>query len=323
MSSALALAAVLSHARGRYLADIAAMASLTGRDAAYDYVDRLTNDIAALSSTAPATPRAEYVVRVASLDDDVVEQYLSRAARPPASIRGLGETLVRSSADGTLQPLAVYVPGSYDPAHPAPLVVFLHGSGGSESGLLAQAGLTQLADSTGSIVVAPYGRGYAGFRGNATSDIYDALAVVKSAFAIDPRRRYLAGYSMGGFAIFRVGSVHPREWTGLMCISGGLNGAADADAALRDLHDLPLYVLTGKDDAVIPSVYTTQSAGYLRHYGMAVSYYRQPDGTHELESLLPILQSAWSDMHRGIVRDPPEDLPFGAVPPTLSSGFKP
>jgi len=323
MTSALALAAVLSHARGRYLADIGAIASLTGRDVAYDYVDRLTTDIAALSSPAPSDARAQYVVRLASLYDDVVEQYLARAGRPPGSIRGLGETLVRSSADGTLQPLAVYVPPSYDPARPAPLVVFLHGSGGSESGLLAQAGLTQLADATGSIVIAPYGRGYSGFRGSATSDIYDALAVVKNAFAIDARRRYLAGYSMGGFSIFRVGSAHPHEWTGLMCVSGGLNGAADADAALRDLHDLPLYVLTGKDDAVIPSVYTTQSAGYLRHYGMSVSFYRQPDGTHELASLQPILESAWSDMHRGIVRDPPEDLPFGAAPPTLSTGFKP
>jgi predicted esterase len=319
MISALALAAVLSHARGRYVADIAAMAPLTGRDVAYDYVDRLTNDIEALSS-APAGAKADYAARVATLDDDVVEQYLARTPHPLAPIRSFGETLVRSSADGTLQPLAVYVPATYDPAHPAPLVVFLHGSGGSESGLLALTGLAQLADSTGSIVIAPYGRGYSGFRGNATSDIYDALAAAKSAFAIDPRRRYLAGYSMGGFSLFRVGSVHPNDWDGLMCISGGLNGYPDADAALRLLHGLPLYVLTGQNDAVVPSTYTTQSAGYLRFYGMAVSYYRQPDGTHELGTLLPILQRAWGDMHRGIVRDPPADFPLSSAPPSGLTG---
>jgi len=320
--SALALAAVLSHDRSRYVADIAAMAALTGRDVAFDYVTRLDNDIAALSSAPPSSAAAEYAARVATLDDAVVEQLLARAPNPVASVRGFGETLVRSSADGTLQPLAVYVPATYEPSHPAPLVMFLHGSGGSESGLLAKGGFARLADSTGSIVIAPYGRGYSNFRGSATADIYDALALAKSAFAIDPRRRYLAGYSMGGFSIFRVGSLHPEEWTGLMCISGGLNGVADADAALRQLHGLPLYVLTGKNDPVVPSAYTTQSAGYLSHYGMAVSYYRQPDGTHELGSLLPIIDRAWSDMHRGIVRDPPADLPFGALPPTTSSDFK-
>jgi phospholipase/carboxylesterase len=323
MISALALAAVLSHARGRYLADIAAMASLTGRDVAYDYVDRLSNDIDALSSAPPSGSRADYVARVATLDDDVVEQYLARAPHPLAPIRGFGETLVRSSADGTLQPLAVYVPASYDPKHPAPLVVFLHGSGGSESALLAQTGLAQLADSTGSIVIAPYGRGYSGFRGSATPDIYDALAVAKRAFAIDPRRRYLAGYSMGGFSIFRAGSVHPNEWDGLMCISGGLSGYIDADAALRELNAIPLYVLTGKNDAVVPNAYTTQSAAYLRYYGMSVSYYRQSDGTHDMESLLPILDRAWDDMHRGIVRDSPADFPLTEVVPTLPSGLNP
>jgi len=318
--SALALAAVLAHDRSRYMTDIAAMETLTGRDVAYDYVDRLTNDIAALSSAPSSSPKADYAARVATLDDAVVRQYLSRTPQPIASIRGLGETLVRSSADGTLQPLAVYVPASYDPTHPAPFVLFLHGSGGSESGILAQPGLTQLADSTGSIVIAPYGRGYSDFRGNATPDIYDALAVAKSAFALDPRRRYLAGYSMGGFSIFRVGSLHPNEWDGLMCISGGLNGFVDADLALRQMHNLPLYVLTGKNDPVVPTTYTTQSAAYMRTYGMSVSYYQQPDGTHEIVSLLPILARAWADMHRGIVRETPVSFPLTTTPPSGLSG---
>jgi hypothetical protein len=68
MTSALALAAVLSHARGRYVADIAAIASLTGRDTAYDYVSRLENDIAALSAAPPSGARADYVAAYARVD---------------------------------------------------------------------------------------------------------------------------------------------------------------------------------------------------------------------------------------------------------------
>lgn len=320
MISALALAAVLAHTRDRYVADIAAMAPVTGRDVAFDYVIRLNDDIAGLTAPGDAS---DYALRIATLDDGVVEQYLAHAPRPLAQIRGLGATLLRSTVDGTLQPVAVYVPAGYDRARPAPLVVFLHGRLQTESQLLAKADFARLADATGSIVIAPYGRGYYDFGGSATTDIYDAVAAAKTAFAIDPRRQYLAGYSMGGFSIFEAGVVHPAMWAALMCISGGLLSNADAAAAVRELHPVPLYALTGKNDADIPTTYTAQSAGYLQFTGMPVSYYQQPDGTHRLESLTPILELAWSDMHHGVVRQAPPESALNAAPPHPPAGLKP
>lgn len=314
MLAALALSAALAQTRAAYLAQIGPISKLTGSDVAYDYVSRLTADIDAL-----ATPSA-YAVRVATLDDGVASQYLARAPRPLAAIRGLGETLVRSSADGTLQPVAVYVPAAYDPGHPAPLVVFLHGSGGSESQLLGWGEVARMADSTGSIVIAPYGRGYPSFRGAATADIYDALTAAKTAFAIDPRRQYLAGYSMGGFSLFEAGLVHTGDWAAMMCIAGGFDDRADAFAAARALRDVPLYALTGKDDGVVPTEFATRSAGYLAFNGVQVSYYQQPDGTHRLDTLAPIFDLAWSDMHRGILRRPPPDWESDATPPQLTAG---
>ena len=329
MISALALAAVLSRARDTYAADIVAMAPMTGRDVAYDYVVRLDDDIASLSAPLPAgVPYTAdewrgYITRISTLDDDVVGQYLARTPHPLGAIRGLGTTLVRASADGTMQPVAVYVPPSYDAKHPAALVIFLHGREQTESQLLAKADFARLADSTGSIVIAPYGRGYYDFRGSATTDIYDAVAAAKGAFAIDPRREFLAGYSMGGFSVFEVGVVRPTEWAALMCVSGGLFSTADAEAAARELRTVPLYALTGARDADIPTTYTTASAGYLRYSGMPVSYYQQADGTHRIESLRPILDRAWDDMHHGVVRQPPPTFALGAAPPQPPSGFKP
>jgi len=317
MLAAIALAATLAQTRDAYLAHIGPISRLTGRDVAFDYVVRLNDDIEALSAAAP------YATRIATLDDDVVAQYVANAPHPLGQIRGFGSTLIRASSDATLQPVVVYVPASYDPKHPAPLVIFLHGRLQTESQLLAKPDFARLAESTGSIVVAPYGRGYYDFHTDATTDIYDALAAAKTAFAIDPHRQYLAGYSMGGFSIFEVGVVHPADWAALLCVSGGLFDDDDAKAVVRELHPVPLYVVTGKNDADIPTTYTTQSAGFLRFSGMPVSYYQQSDGTHRLETLSPILEAAWNDMHRGIVRESPAGFALTAAPPKPPSGFKP
>ena len=151
-------------------------------------------------------------------------------------VRGLAETLVRSSRDGTMQPVSVYVPATYSGARAAPLMLLLHGRPQSESQLLAPDFLHKLADATGTILVAPWGRGYYDFRGS-SSDVYDALHAALDAFRIDGRKKYLAGYSMGGFSVFEVATAHPmigrpspasRGAAGLRCATGHRHAAQDA-----------------------------------------------------------------------------------------------
>ena len=84
-----------------------------------------------------------------------------------ASVRGLGEVLVRSSRDGTMQPVAVYVPlrlharppGAADRPAPRPSAI-------RDAAARAVAYIAPLAEATGTIVVAPWGRGYYDFRGS-------------------------------------------------------------------------------------------------------------------------------------------------------------
>ena len=102
--------------------------------------------------------------------------------------------------------------------------------------------VTDLAEKNGTIVVAPYGRGYYDFVG-VESDVYDALHAAEDAFTIDPRRHYLAGYSMGGFSVFRVAPVEPAEWSAVMSIAGSLLGS-EIDK-LHTMRNTPFYVLTG------------------------------------------------------------------------------
>ncbi len=310
-----------------YLAHVAVIAPVAGRDTTYDYYERLLDDADILGdSTVPEgydpAQWSQTVSRLASLDLSLAEQLIAASYVPLASVRGLGEVLVRSSSDGTMQPAAVYVPRGYAATNPAPLIVLLHGHPQSETELLAPPFIEELAERTGTIVIAPWGRGHYDFRGS-TSDVYDALAAATRAFAIDPRKRFLAGYSMGGFSVFEVAPVHPNDWSAVMCIAGGLLGS-DSTRVVALMRRTPFYVLTGSADESIPTRYPTATAAFLQEAGLDVSFYSQPGGIHRLVTLLPILTLAWSDMLGQIVRAPPAAVGNITLPSAIPmSGLRP
>ena len=304
----------LRAAGATYYARAGQVAAIAGRDTTMDYYDRLIEDADDLDHPPPNQPAMwnDAMQTIGRLDLSLAMQLLQRNFQPMGSIRGAGETLVRSSKDGTMQPVAVYVPTTYDPARAAPLMVFLHGMDESETQLLAPPFVERIAEETGTIVVAPYGRGAYDFRG-AESDVYDARDAAMRAFSIDPQRRYLAGYSMGGFSVFRLAPLHPNDWTALMSIAGSLL-ASRAPRLTSSLSNARFYILTGARDATVKTDWPTATAIYLRDAGLAVSFYSQPNGTHSLYTLRTILSQAWRDMVAGTVRSPqgltgPPDLP--------------
>jgi predicted esterase len=282
------------------------IAILTGRDSTMDYYQRLLDDADLFNVPAPGHYTAEawqqLVETESQLDISLATQLLHQSFQPMATIRGLGETFVRSSKDGTMQPVAIYVPSGYSPGNPAPLIVFLHGRLQAESHLIAPRFIADLSEQTGTIVVAPYGRGYYDFRDSA-SDVYDAFDAANRAFTIDRAKRYLAGYSMGGFSAFNIAPMHPSDWAAVMCIAGSLL-ASRASRVTTLLSNTRFYVLTGTGDDNVPTAFPTATAIFLRDSGLRVTFYAQPDGTHALSSLQPILSRAWADMERGVVRLP-------------------
>jgi dienelactone hydrolase len=326
-SSAADLRVSLRSTAAAYLASIAKIGPIAGRDTTYDYYERLNEDADLLAD--PSVPQgysaaqwSEVVARTAQLDLSLATQLLRGAYDSMGAIRGLGEALVRSPSDGTMQPVAVYVPSSYSPAHAAPLIVLLHGRPQSETQVLAPPYIAQLAERSGAIVVAPWGRGYYDFRG-ATADVYDALDAATRAFTIDPRKRYLAGYSMGGFSVFEVAPARPQAWAAVMSIAGALLGT-DSQRVVATMRRTPFYVLTGSADDSIPTRYPTATAAFLQAAGMDVSFYSQPGGIHRLVTLLPILTEAWDDMLHGVVRAPQQAMGSITLPSMMpTSNLKP
>ena len=218
---------------------------------------------------------------------------------PPSTLAlepGLHDQIVRSRVDGVLDAVATYVPA----VAPRSVAVVLHGTPQTEAELLASPYLTRLADTTSTVLVAPFGRGSYDFQGAARDDLYALITALRSMPQFQSLPFYLVGYSMGGFATYIVGPKAPVDWSGVLDVSGALRGSVSAAVLARWRHTR-IYVVHGERDAVIPVGFARNSALFLFQSGVPVSYFEQPGGGHGLYQLVPALASAWRDMLRGTV----------------------
>ena len=298
-----------------------------GEDQAEALGSRLADDLEAFDDPTPLAgytkeSYAERLRNAAQMDASIVDQVVAGTYEPLSGVTGLGERLVKSDADGTWQPVGIYVPRALKP-NPS-LVVLLHGNPQAESQLLAPPDFQMLADSTNTIIAAPWGRGNYDFYGVATDDVYQTAAEVAKAYAIEPHRVFLAGYSMGGFSVFKIGPAHGEVWHAVLCISGSILNS-ETSAVVRAWKYTPIYVVNGKLDDQIPPKYGEQTADWLAGQGVPTGFYQEPSGTHMIPTLMPALTRAWQDMIAGVVRNSPavaqdanEGLPGSLNDPDLS-----
>jgi polyhydroxybutyrate depolymerase len=121
---------------------------------------------------------------------------------------------------GATRPYLLYVPPSYDPSQPAPLVISMHGAAGWAALQRDISHWNQLADQHGFLVVYPSGARLFSFleRGPRAWRVKDGPGVdldvryisdlidkVSSTYNIDPTRIYADGLSNGGGMAFVVG----------------------------------------------------------------------------------------------------------------------
>jgi predicted peptidase len=77
---------------------------------------------------------------------------------------------------------------------------------------------------------------------------------VLSDHAVDPKRVYLTGLSMGGFGAWHYALREPDRFAALVPIAGGHQLGSDAvPADICDLQDTPVWVFHGAMDDVVPA----------------------------------------------------------------------
>jgi phospholipase/carboxylesterase len=159
------------------------------------------------SAAEPAQPPERIVVPPPS-----ATQYASA----PTGLRALG---LGGTRDGRL-----YVPASYDPAHPTPLIILLHGA--TQSSAMWFGSFGQRAEALHTIVLAPDSRARTwdfvleGF-GPDVAFINHALAVVCARYNVDRRRIALAGFSDGASYALTLGLANGDVTPNVVAFSPG------------------------------------------------------------------------------------------------------
>ncbi|NDJ85756.1 MAG: hypothetical protein GYB66_07710 [Chloroflexi bacterium] len=175
--------------------------------------------------------------------------------------QALQTTVDRGVYGGTSRSYALYVPPSYDPAAPTPLVMALHGRPSNSYGIAYLMDFNAVANEEGFIVVYPDGidQGWnyvEGFPSYDYSEVDDVgfLRVLISDLAvdlnIDQSRIYVTGFSNGGFMTQRLACDAPDTFAAFAIIGATLSPIFDE--VCRDTPAVPILFMHGTDDQSVP-----------------------------------------------------------------------
>lgn len=210
------------------------------------------------------------------------------AARTGSFRRGF-----RSAMDGTLQPYAVHVAATLDRSARRPLVVYLHGSASDETDLFTHA----FVASDGAIAIAPFGRGpsHGWHEGHAQTDVAEAVDDAVASYGADEARIVLAGFSMGGYGVYRTFLETPERYRAVASFSGAPSlGSSDGPDFLDEknldvFREVPVFIFHGAKDRNLPVEPVRLLADKLRAAGASVTLVVEDDKGHEAPGPASIL----------------------------------
>lgn len=248
----------------------------------------------------------------------------------PAVAKGDQQRRYRFAEAGADMPYRLYVPQSYDPTRPTPLVVALHGYGGDQNYFFASLPtLPDLLEQHGFIFVAPMGFAQDGwygaplsipgnaprssgaptptpartpeqetrYRALSEADVLNVLDLVLAEYNVDANRIYLLGHSMGGFGTWWLGQKYAERWAAIAPMSGVL---PDVDYQLPRLKSVPVHISIGGRENPDWVAASRRQADTMRAAGMIVGYFEPAEETHGsmIAPTLPLALAFFADKVR-------------------------
>ncbi len=213
------------------------------------------------------------------------QTYLDRAWRSSRRKPGrTDENLLTLRSQEHKGTYCLFVPQSYDPLRPTPLVVGLHGGGrgGKDgkavvgSGESAMAFYRSGAERLGWIVVCPTAIAAPWSEQVNDGFLLTVVDEICALYNVDRNRIYLTGHSMGGYGTWHYGPLYAHLWAAIAPMAGG--GRPD----LKRLTDTltGVYIYHGADDPVVGVGSDREVAQAMKKAGMDFAYAEIPDSGH-------------------------------------------
>jgi phospholipase/carboxylesterase len=188
----------------------------------------------------------------------------------------------------------MYVPETYSPDAPCPLVFALHGGSGRGRAFLWS--WVQAARSRGAIVVAPTSAGPTwAIQGEDrdTPRLAEIAGFVRSKWAIDPTRILMTGMSDGGTFTWTSGLEASSPFTHLAPVAAAFHPMLVQMADARRVKDLPIHIIHGARDWMFPVDMAREADAYFRAAGAAVTYREIEDLSHTYAPELSTMILDW------------------------------
>src|SRR3954468_14257080 len=200
----------------------------------------------------------------------------------------------RLDAANEIIPYRTYVPTTYTGGKAFPLIIALHGLGGTEDAFFDnyEKKLPPLAESHGYIVAAPLGYRVDGSYGwglgsppadpntkrtqdFSEQDVMQVLARVRQHYKIDDSRIYLMGHSMGAIGTWKVAPKNPDVFAAIATFAG-----SGAPATLERIATMPEFIVHGDADPTVNVAGSRAMVAKLKTIGTEFKYIEVPGGLH-------------------------------------------
>lgn len=152
----------------------------------------------------------------------------------------------------------LYTPELYDPDKSAALVVALHGAHGNARNTIERTDFNDIADREGFLVLYPEGisRNWNDGRSTNTSKADDVgfinslIDLIAKQRNINHKRIYVTGLSNGGIMTQRLACESPDRFAAFAAVIANL--PLELEAACNSSHPVPIMIINGKDDGLMP-----------------------------------------------------------------------
>jgi predicted peptidase len=206
-------------------------------------------------------------------------------------------SIYQRTLDG--QRYTLSIPQGFQPEQPSPLILALHYAGHGEP-YYGKAIVTELVEPAlrplDAVIVSPDCPGENWTEHESEAAVFDLLDAVEAAYTIDPGRRLVTGYSMGGIGAWFYAARQAHRFSAAVILSG-----RPPDNAAAIPWKLPLYVIHSRDDELISFEQTAQAVRALKAEGVEIEFQPLEEITHfetyrfvkPLREAVPWVQDMW------------------------------
>ena len=256
--------------------------------------------------------------------------------------QGIAETDVLSTEPqflGRVQPYSVSLPATYSPGRKLPLTLLLHSLalGQNQFAAIDPRLLHQVCDDRDSVVVTPLARGPScWYFDEGELDVWEVWARVAEQLGTDPNRTVVSGYSMGGYAAYKLGLTYPEVFAQAVVLAGpptcgvrllpdvDIPGDLDPDSHCAREGDtwrllvngrwLPFVIAHGVLDELVPLLSVLQQVLELDRLGYRYRFTVYPFEDHIGWALEDEFDDPISHMGTGLRQGDPGHITFAWYP---------